>query len=367
MLINFIKKEFLFFTFFILFSIFSVIFLDKLPQFPNYIDYPTIRALIGLMLITLAIKESNFFEYVALKILKDTNNEKKIAVYMVLLSVFLSMFLTNDITLFIVVPITLALGNYIKGDLSKLIIFEAIAVNVGSLLTPIGNPQNLFLYRKWDVGFFNFIIDMLPLFLIMFVLLIIFTFLVFPDKKLSINLIEKTIKVDKLLLFSSITLFVLFVISMEMHFVRYFLIIVIVFYLLFKRQIFQKFDYILILTFVLMFIDFHIIANLKPVRDFIYKLDIDNFLTVFNLSVVFSQIMSNVPAAIFMGKFSNNYLAISYGVNLGGNGFLIGSLANVIALRFVKNSSIYLEFHKYSIPFFIVSYLLTVLLFNGLF
>jgi len=142
-----IKKEWLFFIFLTLF--FPLFFYLK-PSFKeiyNFIDWKTIRALISLLLITTALKLSNFFEYLSTKSIKYFKTERNLSFVFILLSLFLSMFLTNDITLFILVPLTLAFSSQIKNDLTKLVIFEAIAVNVGSELTPFGNPQNIFLFR----------------------------------------------------------------------------------------------------------------------------------------------------------------------------------------------------------------------------
>jgi Na+/H+ antiporter NhaD/arsenite permease-like protein len=113
----------------------------------------------------------------------------------------------------------------------------------------------------------------------------------------------------------------------------------------------------LIFTFILMFIDFRILANLEVVKNYMNSFDLSNHQTIFNLSIIISQIISNVPATIFMSEFSKDYQALAYGVNLAGNGLLIGSMANIIALRFYPNSKIYIQFHKYSILFFILSYL----------
>ncbi len=359
-----IKREFLFFIFLFLLIVLSIFHLSQIPYYIGYIDFPTIRALIGLLLITLAIKESNFFDWFSLKIIKNVRDERNLAISLIILSTFLSMFITNDIALFVVVPITVALGKYIPESLPKLIIFEAIAVNVGSTLTPIGNPQNIFIYRNWDHGFIHFMKEMFPLFLIMFLLLLVFVIFTFQKRSIDVKIFEENKRVSIPLFLSSLFLFILFIIAMELHIVRYFLFVVIIFYLIVYRQVFLKFDYFLIFTFILMFIDFHLIANLEFVKKFITYFDLNSFFVVFNLSVLSSQIMSNVPASIFMVHFSKNYLAIADGVNLGGNGFLIASMANIIALRFYKGYKIYFDFHKYSVPFFILSYCFFVLIFG---
>jgi Na+/H+ antiporter NhaD/arsenite permease-like protein len=354
---NIIKKEWLFFIFTALFFVLYIKLHPTFKEIYSSIDWSTIRALSSLLLITTALKISNFFDVLALKIINNFHSERTLALNFILLSIFLSMFLTNDITLFIVVPLTLSLANYIKNDLTKLIIFEAIAVNVGSTLTPIGNPQNIFLFKEMNVSIFVFFKEMFFPFIIMFIILVIFTFFAFPKKKLDID-ISKNTDFNKPLFFITLGFFILFLLALEFSYVRYVIAVIFGYYLIFKKDVIYKFDYFLILMFIIMFIDFSMLSKFNIVKD-LMNFDM-NFLNVFNTSVLLSQIISNVPTAIFMSNFTNNYVAIAYGVNVAGNGLLIASLANIIALRFLKKGSAYLIFHKYSIPYFLLSYILIV-------
>ncbi len=357
-----IKKEWLFFIF--LFFFFILFFIQKpsLMQINSYVDWKTIRALSALLLIATAFKLSNFFDVFAAKTVTHFKTERALAFAFILLSTFLSMFLTNDITLFVIVPLTLAFSTQIKNDLTKLVIFEAIAVNVGSELTPFGNPQNIFLFRQMDISVIDFIEKMSVIFIPQFILLIIFILIFFPKKNLQIQT-SKTGKKDRFLFMSSVVLFIIFIFSIEYSTVRYALLIIVGYYLFTGyKNVFLRFDYFLILTFIIMFVDFGMLSRLECVKNFMNSIQMD-FYNVFNISIILSQIMSNVPAAIFMSNFSNDYLTIAYGTNIAGNGLLIGSLANVIALRFLKNPKAYVDFHKYSVPFFILSYLIILVIF----
>jgi len=214
-----LKKEWLFFTFLFLFVILFFQEKPSLSEINSYIDWSTIRALSTLLLITTALKLSNIFDLFAVKSIKSFKNERTLAFAFIMLSAFLSMFLTNDITLFIMVPLTLAFSTQIKNDLTKLVIFEAIAVNVGSTLTPFGNPQNIFLFRQMDISVINFIQKMSIVFLPSIILLITFIFFSFPKKPLEINIKEHT-NTDKFLFISSLLLFVIFIVSLEYSYVR---------------------------------------------------------------------------------------------------------------------------------------------------
>ncbi|WP_457561105.1 SLC13 family permease [Caminibacter sp.] len=355
---NILKREFLFFTFLALF--FVLLNPSKISEYPSYIDWPTIFALFSLMIITTEIKETKYFDIYAKKLISKIHSERGMAFALVYFSVFLSMFLTNDITLFIVVPITLALKNFIKNDITKLIIFEAIAVNTGSLLTPIGNPQNIYLYHLINTSFFEYIKFMFPLFLLLFILLFVLIYFSFSNKKLEIN---ETFQIKGCYkkLFIAIVLMIVFLILLNAHKSFYALLIVTTFYLIFNKNIFLKLDYFLIFTFILMFIDFKILGHNKTLWNLTHLFQ-HTHENIFIFSSLLSQIISNVPAAIFVTQFSHKYLDIAYGVNIAGNGLLISSMANVIALRFVKDSKIYLTFHKYSIPFFIISFIIFIMI-----
>jgi len=356
--LSIIKQEFLFFIFLFLLVCFTIQNPSEIYNFNSYISWETIRALSLLLLLTTAMRLSNIFNSLAEKFIVYFNTEKYLALFFVFSTVFLSMFLTNDITLFIIVPITISISKYIKNDLTTLVIFEAISANVGSLLTPIGNPQNLYIFKEWQISFIEFIDIMLPIFIINFLLL--FTLYVFPSKPLEICELKQP-KIEPLLFFSGLIFFIIFIVSLELHLVRYIIPIIIIWFLIIKREIFFKFDYFLILTFILMFIDFNIISNIEVVKNLISSVELTS-LNVFNLSVLFSQAMSNIPALIFMSKFSSDYQAIVYGTNVAGNGLVIASLANIIAIRMLNSKQAYINYHKYAIPYFLCSYISVLLL-----
>jgi len=273
-----------------------------------------------------------------------------------LFSVLLSTFLTNDVTLFIVIPLTVGIQNLVKNDISKLIIFEAISVNVGSALTPIGNPQNLFLWYKWNISFVNFIIEMLPLVSLLLVILLIFVWIVFPDKGIKFSEGINDYRTQNKVLFTlSIAMLIVYVISIEVKQVHLVLLLVFLLYLIFYRKVLLKMDWLLLLLFIVIFIDFHVISTIPILSEGVNALNLHSAGNVFLLSVLTSQLISNVPASVLISKFSHNWLAITYGVNVGGNGLAIASLANVIALRMVKRKKIWLTFHRYSLLFFLIT------------
>jgi len=362
--VDFIKEKFIIFTFLLLLFILTVLYPSEIVNYPQYVDWRTIIAFTGLLIITTGLKESGYFYIFSINILNRIKCERSLSIFLILLSAFLSTFLTNDVTLFIVIPLTLSMQNLLKKDLSKLIVFEAISANVGSTLTPIGNPQNLILWQKWGISFIEFIAKTFTLVILLFIILLIFVWIVFPDRKIKFSEKSKgNIPNKKGLFISSLLMLVVYLISLEVGLVCWVLSAIFIFYILFYREVLLKVDWLLLIIFIIIFIDFQLIATIPIVSEFIKRLNLHSSGDIFLLSALISQLISNVPSTVLVLKFSNNYLAITYGVNVGGNGSVVSSLANIIALRMSKNKEIWLKFHKYSIPYFIVVLIITYYIF----
>ncbi len=333
-----------------------VLYPERIKDYPRFVDWRTILSLTGLMMVTVGMRESRIYSFLSVRILRRFRTERQLAVFFVFFAAFLSTFLTNDITLFIAVPLTVCVLKGLKNDLGKLIIFEAIAVNVGSSLTPIGNPQNIFLWHSWRVSFLVFMYRMLPMFLISMALLLIMSYFLFTDKEITFrskDLVGQ--KPNYKLFYLSALLLVIFIFMIEKGLELVGVGLLFLFYLVFYRKILSKVDWLLLLFFMLVFIDLRVISRIPEVESFVGNIDLSSGRNVFLFSVFVSQILSNVPAAILVHHFTHNYLALAYGVNVGGNGLIIGSLANFIALRLAPDRRLLLKFHKYSIPFLVAS------------
>ena len=357
------EKNFIFLPFLLLLVIFMVLYPEKITAYPDFVDWHTVLNLTGLLIVVTAIKESAFFGRFSHSLLAKTATERGLAFVIVALSGILAMFLTNDIALFITVPLTLGFRDVVKNDVKKLIIFQALAVNVGSALTPVGNPQNLFLWHQWGISFFRFVGKMAPLFVVMSVVLVVFVWISFPSRKLSFHSKQRKNDVDTTMFILSIVVLAGFILSIELGVAYDALAAVVLIYLIFYRKIFVKTDWALLLLFMVMFIDFHLLSEDPLVAKFVSQFDLSKSSGIFLSSLFFSQVMSNVPATIFMTKFSSGWFAIAYGVNAGGNGLVMASLANIIALRFVKERSIWIGFHKYSILYLVITGALIYLFF----
>ena len=327
-----------------------------LRELPGYVDWNTIYTLAGLLLITNAVRESGFFHVTARRLACHIRNERYLALFLVFLAALLSAFFTNDISLFILVPLTLGLQELLQRNYTRIIIFEALAVNAGSALTPIGNPQNIFLWHQWGISFPLFVREMAPVVGVMMLWLLLFTFFVFPPEKIRLEE-RRPASTDKTLFWISLLLLAGFIVSIETDVGPWFLLVLFPVYALIAPRSLLCADWGLLLLFIFMFVDIALLCHLPAVHGLITTLHPEESRHLFLAGTLGSQLISNVPATLLFSHYTTEYRTLAWAVNTGGNGLLIASFANIIALRFVRDRKKYLLFHLYSIPFFLVTVL----------
>lgn len=328
---------------------------EEISQFPQFVDWDTIVTLLGLLMLTKGVEVSGYFDFVGRKMINAIDNERWLALFLVTAAALLSTFMTNDVALFIIIPLTITLKKLTSLPVTRLIIFEALAVNAGSLLTPIGNPQNILLWNKSGQSFLHFIGQMTPLALVTLAALLLVTWFCFPSHSLKKIENNQGYPFQKGLLVSCIVLYAVFIACVDLGLALYGLLAVILCFLLLARNVLLRIDWPLILVFIVMFIDVRLLVGmnvLQPAFTHIHGLpDYGHYL----LSIGLSQVISNVPATILMINYLPSGPLLAYAVNAGGFGLAIGSLANLIALRMANDKKIWLRFHYYSFPFLLFS------------
>lgn len=323
---------------------------ERVPQFARLIDWPTIAALAGLLLLTQAIEMSGALDALAQRLLGWFSTERRAGLWLVLVAALLSMVVTNDVALFAVVPLTLSLATHAKLPVARLVTFEALAVNAGSCLTPIGNPQNLFLWQSSGASVGQFLAALAPTSGIALAFVLILTALSFPGRTLAIAPRSRP-PVERSLLALGAGLYLPFLVLCDLRFANYAAPALIVLTAFARRDVLVRVDWALLLVFILMFIDLRLAAQLPLIRSGLDHAHLGDPRRVWATAVASSQVISNVPAAILMAEYSSDWRAIGSGVSVGGFGLAIGSLANLIALRFVPGKRIWWVFHAYSVPF----------------
>ncbi|MBR8459222.1 SLC13 family permease [Burkholderia dolosa] len=319
------------------------------------VDWQTVATLAGLLMLTKALELSGCLMWLAHRIVHHVRSERGLAMLLVGFAAALAMWLTNDVALFVVVPLMVSLRALTPLPFRRLVIVVALSVNAGSVATPLGNPQNLFLWQLSGVSFGGFVIALGPLALALMALLLALTACAFRAKPLDLSGDVAEFPVQRTHAAIATVLFAAFVLLADAHHPLPGLLAVAIVLLAVKRDAVLKIDWLLLLIFVLMFVVLRSAAALPAVHDAIARAHLDSPLRVFAAGAVLSQGISNVPAAILLSEFTRDWRALAFGVSVGGFGFAIGSLANLIAVRLAKEPRMWLPFHLVSIPFALAS------------
>lgn len=358
---NYIKKEIVL-CISALLALLSMVFIKPDASYLSYIDLRTLAILFCLMTIVAGFRQLGIFDLLAALLLQKGKGMYGIIAILTLLCFFMSMLITNDVALITFVPLTITLfdriGSGVPSTLSKRLMLtcismQTIAANLGSMLTPIGNPQNLFLYGKANAGGRSMTVSafvglLLPYSLIsLFLLMLWIILLCFVNRKrlpsfcpeLSLPVTHRSRKAKEyltayLLLFG---ISLLCVAHLLPYGVLFFLVLL---YTLIRNPgLLMKVDYSLLFTFVALFLFIGNLGRIPQFRDVLQR-----FLSGKEVwaAVLASQVMSNVPAAILLEKFSSNLPALMIGANLGGLGSLIASMASLISFKYLaeKDSSL---------------------------
>jgi len=334
--------------------IFTAVHPARVVAYPALVDWPTIATLAGLLLLTAGIEASGFLHQLAVRLLHQVHDERQLALFLLSGSALCAALLTNDIALFIVVPFTLSLRRYAVLPVRRLIIFEAFAVNAGSMLTPIGNPQNIYLWQSSGVHFHSFVAALWPPVLIAGLALAGFTLCAFKPRHLELEVLEADVPVNRAMLMVSASLFIPFLVLADLRLTSLALLMVGTVYLLAFRSVWRRLDWPLLVVFVLMFVDLRLLAELPWARAALEALDLKQPGTLYLAGALLSQVISNVPATILLSAHSVDWRTLAWAVDVGGFGLAVGSLANLIALRLGRQPGSLWAFHAWSLPYFLL-------------
>lgn len=313
-------------------AIVTMFFIPPSAAYLHYIDFRVLCLLLCLMAVVAGFKSVGAFEYLTYQLLSRIRNGRILGVTLVMLPFFCSMLVTNDVALLIFIPFTLELLSRLdlKKAILPVIVLQTVAANLGSMATPVGNPQNLFLYSAFQLSAGDFFSVTLPLTAVSFIALAAASFPVLPKKLSRQELTEAQItSMKQLLIYTALFgLCLLTVFRIVPYPVTTAVIVVLL--LILNRKLLREIDYMLLLTFVCFFIVSENLGRLDVVRSFLQSLLARNTLLT---SVGASQIISNVPAAVLLSGFTDQWRELLAGVNIGGLGTPIASLASLITLK----------------------------------
>ena len=343
-----------------LLAVISIFFVSPSKNYISYIDFRVLALLFCLMAVVRGFSSIGVFTRLGTMLLTHVHSLRMLSALFIFLCFFFSMLITNDVALITFVPFTILVLSMAeqKKFLIPVIVLETIAANLGSMLTPLGNPQNLYLYTISGLSIGAFVRIMLPYSFVSAILLLIFI-LFLPKDTVSTttaantanstntvtasntsNVICEAVKARKnsRILFTAYLILFLLCLLTVLHILPYQIMFLLVLtgFLLLDYRVLKDVDYFLLLTFLCFFIFIGNMKQISLVHELISKLLVHHEVL---MGIGASQIISNVPAAILLSGFTDDYSALLIGVNLGGLGTLIASLASLISFKFYTNSN----------------------------
>lgn len=370
-ILEFIKKETVL-SAAILLALISACFVRPNLSYMEYIDWRVLGILLSLMIVMAGFQKNGLFDEIGMRLLSRTKNTAQLTGVLVFLCFFSSMFITNDVALITFVPFAVLTLRKCRQErlMVLVIILQTIAANLGSMFTPIGNPQNLYLYQLSGMGLGEFLLFMLPYTMVSGLLLLI-TIFVLSARKQKLSLENCSFGADRKSFDKkkNVLYFVLFLLCLLVvaRLLPYYLVLaaVVLAVLFADREVFKNVDYCLLFTFIAFFIFTGNLGNLPAFRSVLEGLVEGRELLV---GILASQCISNVPAALLLSGFTENSKGLLLGVNIGGLGTLIASMASLISYKiyahnYNKTKGVYLMWFTFAnLMFLAVLVLLAVVM-----
>lgn len=339
-IVNFVKQEMILLIAAVL-AVISCFLVPPDAAYAGYVDTRTLILLFCLMLVMAGLKHLGVFQFIGGRLLSMVKSERGLALILIFLCFFSSMLITNDVALITFVPFGILILNMAQRPvlINRTVVLMTIAANLGSMLTPIGNPQNLYLYSVSGMSLSDFLLLMLPYTAASALILLAAVFLLFKSSELSVHVADITAPDIRWLMFY-ILLFVVCLLGVADILLPWILLVLLVTANLFtKPKLFKQVDYSLLLTFTAFFVFIGNMGRYPVFHDFIAGIVTGHEQTTAILS---SQVISNVPAALLLSGFTDNIRELIIGTNLGGLGTLIASMASLISYKQISDKGSYM-------------------------
>ena len=300
-------------------------------QYLGYFDFKTLTCLFCVLAVVCALKNINFFYILACEIVRRFKNIRMSVIAIVYITFIGSMLIANDMALLTFLP----LGYFVlsstdnKKYMAFLFIMQNIAANLGGMLTPFGNPQNLYLYTRFNIPTGEFMTVMLIPFLLSITLITLCCIVFVKSEPLVIKGERHSIDKKRAVIYGALFALSIAIVFRGIPYQLGLLIIPAAIFFLDRRAL-ADVDYPLLFTFAAFFVFSGNVARIEAVRDVAEALLSKSTLLVSTLSC---QLISNVPSSILLSSFTDNYRQLLVGVNIGGAGTLIASLASLITLK----------------------------------
>lgn len=342
-------------------AILTMFFVPPSIKYISYLNFRVLSLLFCLMAVVSGFQKTGVFLLLSEGLLKKVKTFRSLSFVLIMLCFFTSMLITNDVALITFVPFAIMLLTMTgqRKYTIRILVLQTVAANLGSMLTPIGNPQNLYLYTRFNLPILTFLEITLPYTVAAFVLLCL-TIMMIKKEPLQFQMRSNKNnykKQSRLLPVYTFLFLVCLGCVLRLFDYRIMLATVLLTILVFDIPILKRVDYALLLTFVCFFLFVGNVGSLTAVKEFLGGLLVKKELAV---AIVSSQIISNVPAAVLLSAFTDNYKALILGTDIGGLGTLVASLASLISYKFYcrtenANKGKYLQvFTLYNLLFLII-------------
>ncbi len=318
------------------------------------IDWPTLFTIAALVLLTGALDDSGLLSWAAFAIARRVGTQRSLAAALTAFTAASSAVATNDAVLLVSVPAALRLGRTAGADADKLAVLQIIAANVGSAISPIGNPQNVFLWHASSASALAFAAAMLPPAAAMAILLAALTAVLIPARPVRLSA-DHPCRPDIVTASAAIATIAAFIVAADLGWPVEAGLAAIVAWAPFRPRAILRANWSLVAVLAVLMLDASLLAQTSSARRLLASLASAAPLHVVISAAAASQILSNVPVAFLMAHFTTNWTALAWGVNIGGNGTAVASLANVIGLRLAHSRRAWLLYHACSAAFLAAS------------
>lgn len=352
---NWLKNERVF-TIAAAFAMLTMIFVRPSIEYIDYIDFRVLSLLFSLMAVVAGISGQGVFVLLSKKLFDRVKTVRGMCYVLIAVCFLSSMWITNDVAIITFVPFAVLMLKQSGQEkyMIYVIIMQTIAANLGSMLTPVGNPQNLYLYTYFHLTEIDFFVVTIPLVLASFIMLSLINLFIIkepvrlagdqdlnksvsghnPGTVIKVLSTKTNSAVSNINRIHTMVYFFLFILCLGavLHLVDYRIILVVVILVIgvMDNKVLFKVDYSLLLTFICFFIFSGNLGNIKVVNQFISEVVISREAVA---AILLSQVISNVPAAVLLSNFTSDTGSLIIGSNLGGLGTIIASLASLISFR----------------------------------
>ena len=359
--LRFIKKNIVFCIAFFAATV-TCFFVLPDKEYLGYFDWKTLSCLFLTLAVVCALRNIKFFTILARKLVTMVRNLRSLFLVLIIITFIGSMIIANDMALITFLPLGYFALSVTKQEkyMAYLFVLQNISANLGGMLTPFGNPQNLYLYSKFNIPDGEFVRIMFPPFILAIALITLCCLIFVKKEALEIEESDVKLPIGRVAIYLALFAVAIMMVFRFMPYQVGLIIIPLALIFLDKKALMQV-DYGLLFTFVFFFIFAGNMGRIDAVRDFFsYLLNINTLV----FSALSCQVISNVPSAILLSQFTDNYRELLLGVNIGGAGTLIASLASLITFKeYTKQDPDHVKQYVVKFSLFNFGFLITLTLF----